>query len=164
MEQNCHDKNVRENNHDHPPREGKGEDRLQGTSPQAANGNNATEAREKRLHQYGSLPEEQRKRQRCNKSNNNPSRRDQECPEEEQNNKVNRDTPSSNKPKDKWKEGLNKDGNSDEGSQEEKDDILPHEDLPWDAGEEDDHAQATPSLAPIVDGGYHRETVFYRAD
>ena len=44
-------------------------------------------------------------------------------PEEEQNKEVNQDTPSSNKPQGKWEEGLNKDGNSNEGSQKEKDDI-----------------------------------------
>ena len=80
------------------------------------------------------------------------------------NQKVNQDTPSSNKPQDKWEEGLNKDGDSDEGSQKEKDDILPHEDLPLDADEEEEHAQATPCLAPIVDECYYRETDFYWAD
>ena len=143
---------------------GKREDRLQGTSPQAADKSNTMEAREKRLVQDGSLPEGQRKRQRCNEPDKNPSRRDPTCPEEEQNNKVNRDTPSSNKPQDKWEEGLNKDGNSDEGSQKEKDNILPHKYLPSDAGEEDDHAQATPCLASIVDGSYDREAVFYWAE
>ena len=39
-----------------------------------------------------------------------------------------------------------------------------HEHLPLDAGEEDDHAQATPCLASIVDGSYDREAVFYWAE
>ena len=71
-------------------------------------------------------------------------------------NKTNRDTPSPNKPQDKCEEGLNKYGNSDEGSQKEKKDILPHE--------EDNHAQATPCLSPVLDGYYYRETVRYWAD
>ena len=146
MEQNHHDKNVREGNHNHPTREGRREDRLQGTSPQAADEFNMTESRRERLDQDGSLsslPKGQR-------------RRDPECPEEEQSKNVNQDIPPQNKPQVKWEEGLNKDGNSDEGSQKEKEDMLPHE--------EDDHAQAIPCLALIVDRGYYRETVYYWAD
>ena len=39
-----------------------------------------------------------------------------------------------------------------------------HKDLFLDEGEKDDHAQATPYLAPIEDGGYDRETVLYWDD
>ena len=44
------------------------------------------------------------------------------------------------------------------------DESFVHKDLPSDAGEKDDHVQATPYLAPIEDGGYDRETVLYCDD
>ena len=110
------------------------------------------------------MPEGQRKRQYYNELDKNPSRTDPESSEDGQNKKVNQDTASSNKPQDKWDKGLNKDGNSNERSQREEGNILLHEDLPLDAGEKDDHSQATPYLAPFEDGGHDRETVLYWDD
>ena len=79
-----------------------------------------------------------------------------ECQEDEQNEKVNQDTASSNKPRDKWEEGLNKERNSNERIQRERriKVLCTYEDFPSNAGEKDDHAQATPYSAPNEDGGY----------
>ena len=79
------------------------------------------EVREKRLIHHGFPSEGQSKRQRYSESDKNSSRRDPECPEDEQNEKVNQDTASSNKPRDKWEEGLNKERNSNERIQREMD-------------------------------------------
>ena len=94
---------------------------IQETSPQAVDENNTMEVQEKILDRDGSLPEGQCTVQHCNESNINPSRGDPECPDDEQNEKVNQDTASSNKPRDKWEEGLNKERNSNERIQRQKD-------------------------------------------
>ena len=103
MEHHPCNKNVREGNHNHPPREGNKEDQPQETSLQLVE-EDSTKKMEKGLNQDGSLPEGQRKRQCCSEFEKDFRGWDPEYPEDGQNEKVNQYTTPPNKPWDEWEE------------------------------------------------------------